>query len=264
MQRIRHRRLSPAARSLAPWLFLVCLLAGWSLTVTLARPPAYFLPSPSAVAIKLGALLTRPSFWPAFGVTFAEALGGCLLGFAVALPLAVLIHRVGILRAAISPFLGATQAIPAIAVAPLLAIWVGYGIGPIVLLCALMVFFPILVASVLGLRLVDPLVVDAALMDGAGSFSLLVSIELPLALPSILAGLRNGFALSVTGAVVGEMVMGGQGLGQLLTLQRDSVDTAGMFGTILVLCAMASALYGVISVIERRSATVADLTGEAP
>jgi len=116
----------------------------------------------------------------------------------------------------------------------------------------------------LGLRLVDPLVVDAALMDGAGSFSLLVSIELPLALPSILAGLRNGFALSVTGAVVGEMVMGGQGLGQLLTLQRDSVDTAGMFGTILVLCAMASALYGVISVIERRSATVADLTGEAP
>ena len=158
------------------------------------------------------------------------------------------------------PFNGVVALDADIAVAPLLAIWVGYGIGPIVLLCALMVFFPILVASVLGLRLVDPLVVDAALMDGAGSFSLLVSIELPLALPSILAGLRNGFALSVTGAVVGEMVMGGQGLGQLLTLQRDSVDTAGMFGTILVLCAMASALYGVISVIERRSATVADLT----
>ncbi|MFZ2427351.1 MAG: ABC transporter permease, partial [Propioniciclava sp.] len=264
MRRTRHRRLTPAARAIAPWLFLVCLLAGWSLTVALAQPPAYFLPSPSAVAAKLAATLVNPSFWPAFGVTFAEALGGCLLGFAVALPLAVLIHRVGFLRAAITPFLGATQAIPAIAVAPLLAIWVGYGIGPIILLCALMVFFPILVASVLGLRMVDPLVVDAARMDGAGSVALLTAIELPLALPSILAGLRNGFALSVTGAVVGEMVMGGRGLGQLLTLQRDSVDTAGMFATILVLCAMASALYGVISFIERRSATVADLTGETP
>ena len=96
-------------------------------------------------------------------------------------------------------------------------------------------------------------------MDGADSFALLRHIELPLALPNILAGLRNGFALSVTGAIVGEMVMGGAGLGQLLTIQRDSVDTAGMFATILVLCAMASGLYGLIHLVERRSHTVASL-----
>ena len=76
---------------------------------------------------------------------------------------------------------------------------------------------------------------------------------------SLLTGLRNGFTLSVTGAVVGEMVMGGSGLGQLLTVQRDSVDTAGMFATIVVLCAMASGLYGLIHLIERRSLTVASL-----
>ena len=138
-------------------------------------------------------------------------------------------------------------------------IWVGYGLGPIILLCALMVFFPILVSSVVGLRHVDPQVVDAARMDGAGSIALLRHIELPLALPNVLAGLRNGFTLSVTGAVVGEMVMGGSGLGQLLTVQRDSVDTAGMFATIVVLCAMASGLYGLIHLIERRSRTVASL-----
>lgn len=263
MRTVQHRRrLTPAARAVAPWLFLLALLATWSLVVGLAQPPAYFLPAPTTVARKLAQALVSPTFWPAFGVTFSEALGGCLFGAAVAIPLAVAIHRSVLLRAAITPFLGATQAIPAIAMAPLLAIWVGYGIRPIILLCALMVFFPILVAAVVGLRLVDRSVVDAARVDGAGTVALLAAIELPLALPNILAGLRNGFALSVTGAVVGEMVMGGDGLGQLLTLQRDSVDTAGMFATIIVLCAMASSLYGLIVVVERRSATMADLTGE--
>ena len=243
----------------APWLFGLGLLAAWALVVVVAAPPPYMLPSPLAVADRLVAALGAAAFWPAVRATFTEAVGGSLLGAVVALPLAIAIHRSRLLHAAVTPFLGATQAIPAIALAPLLAIWVGYGLGPIILLCALMVFFPILVSSVVGLRHVDPQVVDAARMDGAGSIALLRHIELPLALPNVLAGLRNGFTLSVTGAVVGEMVMGGSGLGQLLTVQRDSVDTAGMFATIVVLCAMASGLYGLIHLIERRSRTVASL-----
>lgn len=257
-------RVTPRVRptglyAAAPWLFAALLLVGWALTVVLAAPPPYMLPAPITVLDRLFTAFGSPRFWSAAGETFTEAVGGSLLGAAVALPLAIGIHRSRLLNAAITPFLGATQAIPAIAIAPLLAIWVGYGLGPIVLLCALMVFFPILISSVVGLRHVDPLVVDAARMDGAGSVALLRHIELPLALPNILAGLRNGFALSVTGAVVGEMVMGGSGLGQLLTSQRDSVDTAGMFATILVLCAMASGLYGLIHLVERRSRTVASL-----
>lgn len=263
MRTVQHqRRLTPRARIVAPWLFLLGLLFTWSAVVAVVRPPAYFLPAPEGVARKLSHLLLSPAFWPAFCATFTEALGGALLGALVAIPLAVAIHRSILLHAAISPFLGATQAIPAIAMAPLLAIWVGYGLRPIVLLCALLVFFPILVATVVGLRLVDPLVADAARVDGASSLALLMAIELPLALPNVLAGLRNGFALSVTGAVVGEMVMGGNGLGQLLTLQRDAVDTAGMFATITVLCVMASSLYGLIALVERRSATMADIAGE--
>ncbi len=255
-----RRRVRPhGLQAAAPWLFGLTLLLAWALVVAVAAPPPYMLPAPLAVAERLGTALGSPVFWPAVRETFAEAVGGSLLGTAVALPLAVAIHRSRLLNAAITPFLGATQAIPAIAIAPLLAIWVGYGIGPIILLCALMVFFPILVSAVVGLRHVDHHVVDAARMDGAGSFALLRHIEFPLALPTVLAGLRNGFALAVTGAVVGEMVMGGSGLGQLLTIQRDAVDTAGMFATIVVLCAMASALYGLILLIERRSRTVASL-----
>lgn len=245
----------------APWLAAALGVAGWYAIVAVSAMPAFLLPTPDAVVGRFLADVTGPVIWPFVGVTLAAAVGGSLLGAAVALPLAILTHRSAWVNAALAPFLGATQAIPAIALAPLLVLWVGYGLGPVILLCGLMVFFPILVASVVGLRHVDPSVVDAARMDGAGSLALLRYIELPLALPSILAGLRNGFTLSVTGAVVGEMVMGGRGLGQLLAVQRDSVDTAGMFSTIIVLCAMASVAYSLILLVERRSQVVQSLRG---
>jgi NitT/TauT family transport system permease protein len=240
----------------APVLLGVLLFAGWALTVRLGSIPEYLLPSPGAVATRLVTDLSSGALWPYLGLTLAEALGGCLLGAAVALPLAVAIHRLRWFRAAVQPFLGATQAIPAIALAPLLVLWVGYGLGPVILLCGLMVFFPILVAAVLGLRHVDPDVLRAARVDGADSLRLLTEIEFPLAWPAVLAGLRNGFTLSVTGAVVGEMVMGGRGLGMVLTVQRDAVDTAGMFATIAVLCIVAATVYSLIYAWERNSRLV--------
>lgn len=250
-------RERPTARTAgtfgAPAVLGVVLVLGWYAMSWLARMPTFLLPTPDAVVARLGELLADPAFWDATGLTLAEAVGGCLLGAAVALPLAVLIHRNRFVNAALVPFLGATQAIPAIAIAPVLVLWIGYGLGAVVMLCALMVFFPILVAAVVGLRHVPRQVVDAGRMDGAGSLALLRHIEGPMALPSVLAGLRNGFTLSVTGAIVGEMVMGGRGLGELLTVQRDSLDTAGMFGTIAVLAAMASLAYSGIHLVERRS-----------
>lgn len=254
-QRTRNR--------LAPWLAAVLVLTGWILVVRLGEVPAFMLPSPGAVATRLVAAVSNPTVWGYLGHTVAEAIGGSLLGAAVALPLAIAIHRSRWLSAAVSPFLGATQAIPAIAIAPLLVLWVGYGLGSIILLCALLVFFPILVASVVGLRHVDASLADAARIDGAGSVALLAHIELPLALPSILAGIRNGFTLSVTGAVVGEMVMGGHGLGSLLTVQLHAVDTEGMFATIILLAALASAVYTLLAALERRSQIVQSLQGRS-
>ncbi len=239
-------------------LGVALLLAWWALTAT-GDIPAMLLPGPLEVAQRVASDLIGGSLWPPIGVTVGEALGGCLLGAAVALPLAILIHRNRWFAAATAPFLGATQAIPAIALAPLLVLWIGYGLVSVVALCGLMVFFPILISSVVGLRHVDAEVIDAARMDGATSRQLLTHVELPLALPSILAGLRNGFTLSVTGAVVGEMVMGGNGLGTVLTVQRDAVDTAGMFSSILVLCAIASGMYSLIHLWERRSRTIESL-----
>lgn len=255
MTRALHRR-----DIVAPVLFGVLLLTlWWQLTHGGSTVPAYLLPTPHAVLGRLGDMLIAGEIWPYLGVTVLEAFGGCLLGCLVALPLAVLIHRSRWASAAFQPFLGASQAIPAIALAPLLVLWIGYGMVAVITLCSLMVFFPILISTVVGLRHVDGDVINAARIDGASSLGLLWHVEAPLALPSVLAGLRNGFTLSVTGAVVGEMVMGGRGVGMVLTVQRDSVDTAGMFASIIVLCVVASTVYTLIQVWERRSMIIDSL-----
>ncbi|MEL4358403.1 MULTISPECIES: ABC transporter permease [unclassified Luteococcus] len=241
---------------LAPMVLAVLIVGLWQLVVTVAAWPAFVLPSPGGVLGRLGHDLADPATWGYLRTTLTEALGGCLIGALAGFPLAVAIHESAWFSAAANPFLGATQAIPAIALAPLLVLWVGYGLLGVMVLCALMVFFPILVTSLVGLRHVSPEIVDAARMDGAGRLAVLWWIEAPLALPSALAGLRNGFTLSITGAVVGEMVMGGEGLGQVLTVQRDQVDTAGMFSTIILLCAVASLIYTLIRTVERRSKLV--------
>ena len=251
-------RLSPRRRRLlAPVLLGLILLGLWAAAASVVSP--LLLPRPWGVLVRIWQDAVDGMLWPYLWVTFIEASGGCLLGAAVALPLAMAIHRLAWFADAVQPFLGATQAIPAIALAPLLVLWIGYGLLPVVLLCALIVFFPILVSAVVGLRMVDREVVDAARLDGAGSLALLRHVELPLALPSLLGGFKNGFALSVTGAVVGEMVMGGNGLGTVLTVQRDAVDTTGMFASIAWLCLLAAGAYVLISWWERRSAIVESL-----
>ena len=235
----------------APIIFLALLLAGWWLSTTLTGIEAWRLPTPQSVVSKAQVLLALPTTWERVRITGAEAVAGCLLGSSVALPSAYAIYRSRLLAAAVEPFLGATQALPAIAIAPILVLWVGYGFVAIVVLCALIVFFPILVSTVVGLRHIDRDLLEAASLDGATGWTMAWHMELPLAAPAILGGLRNGFALSVTGAVVGEMVMGGTGLGQVLTQMRNNVDTAGMFVIIIILCTMATLLYTIVYRVER-------------
>lgn len=249
----RKRPSSPHLAWVAPLTLIASVVVFWWLA-TVAHPvEAWVFPTPASFVRRGVELLSQGWIWQRIGLTAAEALFGALLGSAVALPLAWGIFNSEFIRAGVEPFLGATQAIPAIAIAPLFALWMGNGFTPIVTLCALITFFPVLVSTTVGLRQMDPEVLDAASLDGASGWAMIRFIEIPLAAPSILAGIRNGFALSVTGAVVGEMVMGGSGLGQVLTQQRHNLDTAGMFVTVFVLAALAMVLYGVIYRFERRA-----------
>lgn len=251
MQRVQANR-----RVIAPLILVALLLGCWYLAGPLTGTPSALLPAPHDVLLRLVVELSSPQIWPYLAVTATEAVLGCLLGAVIAAALALGIHRSAWISAAVEPFLGATQAIPAIALAPLLVLWFGYGLFPVVLLCALMVFFPVLIAAITGLRLVPRELIDAARIENASSLAVLLRVEVPLALPSVLGGLKNGFAISVTGAVVGEMVMGGAGLGTVLAVQRDAADITGMFATILLLCGFATGAYSLIAWWERRSRIV--------
>ncbi|WP_324653900.1 ABC transporter permease [Georgenia sp. H159] len=239
---------------LTPVVLGVAVLLAWEAVSRAGLVSAFFLPAPSAVAARLWSDLSTGLLGYTW-VTWVEAVLGSVLGTSVAFPLGYLIARNRWAAAGLQPYVAASQALPAVALAPLLVIWVGYGLLPIVLLCALLVFFPILLATILGLRTLDPEVVDAARLDGADGWTMLRHIEVPMALPTLLTGLRNGFTLSVTGAVVGEFVMGGRGLGMVLSVQSNSADTTGLFATLAVLSVLAVAMYAALRVVERLAVT---------
>ena len=250
-----HRGPGPAIS-----LGLAILATWWAVTRAGLILPV-FLPGPADVARRLWLGVSRADLLEYARVTLTEAALGCLAAAALSLPLAWALFHWRLFTRAVLPYVAASQAVPAVAIAPLLVVWIGYGTVPIVALCVLMVFFPITVTVLLGLRGLDTDVIDAARLDGAHGASMVVHMELPMALPAILSGLRTGFTLSVTGAVIGEMIMGGRGLGMVLASQRQSVDTTGLFSTIVILCVMATTIHWCLHELERRSRVVDSLRG---
>lgn len=247
----RTKTIPFGIRVSAPVVLGVAALISWQGIAKSGAVPVSLLPDPATVFARLAEDLVTGRVSSYVFYTLAEAVLGCLLASLIALPLGLLIARSQLVEAAISPYVAASQAIPAIAIAPLLVLWNGYGLRPIVLLCALLVFFPVTLSTVLGLRTIDKDLLEAAQLDGAAGSRLLYYIEAPLARRAVLTGLRNGFTLSITGAVVGEFVMGGRGLGMLLTVQSNSSDTVGLFSTLIVLVALATTIYLALVWVER-------------
>ncbi|MFP7696108.1 ABC transporter permease [Trueperella sp. LYQ143] len=238
-------------RWLAPGLVGVFVLAAWVLTTSTGMIAPFVLPDPCEVCQRIILGFTDGYLREASYQTLSEAFLGCIVAGCIGVPLGCAMAHARLFSAAIHPYLAASQAIPAVALAPLLVVWMGYGKAPIVALCTLMVIFPIVITTTTGIRGIDPDVICAARLDGAGGLRLLSSIELPLAAPFIIAGLRNGFTLSITGAVVGEMVIGGRnGLGIALSSAHHLNDLTGMFAVIAILALIAVAIYVVILAVE--------------
>jgi len=229
-----------------PILLALILLVSWYLGTTYGHVPSLILPAPGDVLASLSNGLSSGLLLNAALVTAQESMLGFLLAVVIALPLGYGLAKSRLFAAAIQPYLAAGQAIPAIVIAPLLVIWLGYGLLPNVLLCMLIVLFPMVITTVLGMQTIDPTLIDAARVEGASGWSLLTYIEFPLALPAVLAGVRTSLTLSVMGAVVGEFVSGGdQGLGVFVQLAKEQFDTAGLFATLVVLAVLAALYYGV-------------------
>ena len=234
-----------------PVLAVVAVFVIWWLIDVLGHVNPVFLPSPGVVLARLGSNIASGGFLVDAGVTLGEAALGALVGVAIALPLGYAVASWRLVGAAMTPLIAASQALPAVAIAPILALWFGFGMGAKVALCALMVLFPMLLNTVLGLRQVDRRVLEAAYLDGAHGASLLFFIQAPLARKAVLTGLRGGFTLSITGAVVGEFMIGGsRGLGRLVTVAANMNDTTGLFATVLALCVLAVAIYTLMTALE--------------
>ncbi|HZU14620.1 MAG TPA: ABC transporter permease [Chloroflexota bacterium] len=261
MNRPLSRRLAPAPQASSLWVRAgmarlaslvvgaAVLLAVW-LVLARALPPE-ILPPPGAVWLSFLQSLRDGLFVPAFLTTFEEAGLGWVIAVICAVPLGYLLGRFRVLEDALAPYLAGSQAMPIVAVAPLLLIWLGFGWQPKVTICALIAFFPILATTADGVRGVPRDLVDAARVFGAGGLALAVWIYLPLAARPIFAGLKVAAALAVTGAVVGEFVSADQGLGYLVMQGRQNFEIPLMFVALLALFALGAAGYFAVSVVER-------------
>ncbi len=252
----KHR--PPLARLLRiwrGWLVLasaVLALAIWEGLVHLENLPAFILPAPGLVAARFWQALLDGSLIRQAGYTLLEVLLGLLAGSVLATSLGYLLAKSPLLERLLAPYLVASQAIPIVAIAPLLVIWFGPGMFSKVLISALIVFFPVLVNTVVGLRAVPENLRDLMHSLKASRTQMLRYLEIPSALPVLLGGLRIGATLSVIGAVVGEFVGSDRGLGFLINVGRGQYDTALVFAAIFTLIVMALGLYGAVVLVENR------------
>lgn len=256
MQIKTARRPSRSSRNLAGWtagISLVAAFAAWELVSIFSRLPAFILPSPGQVAARFWKALVDGSLLLHTAYTLLEILIGLLVGTAVAVVIGYTIAKSRLFERMVAPFLVASQAIPIVAIAPLLVIWFGPGLFSKVLICSLIVFFPVLVNTVVGVRAVPRSLHDLMRSLRATRWQVLSQLDIPAALPILLGGLRIGATLSVIGAVVGELVGADKGLGFLVNAARGQYDTALVFVVVFTLILLALALYGAVALLEKKS-----------
>ena len=237
------------------WLGLASLLAGllaWHLLSQYGGLPNFILPSPLSVWNRFLKAVVDGSLPYHTGITLVEILLGLLTGVLFATIVGYLLAKSRPLERILSPYLVASQAIPVIAIAPLLVIWLGDGILSKVVICALIVFFPVLVNTIVGIRAVPSSLYDLMNSLHARRSQILWKLEVPAALPLFLGGLRIGATLAVIGAIVGELVDAEEGLGFLLQLGDFQYDTPMVFVAVFTLIALALMLYGIVTLLERK------------
>jgi ABC-type nitrate/sulfonate/bicarbonate transport system permease component len=247
-----------ASTLLAPVAVVVVLLALWQLAAkwdlladALDIEP-FLVPAPSDIAESLwdDRELLAENAW----VTLQEVVAGLAIALALGFAIAVALHLSPVLRRAVYPLLVASQTVPVIAIAPILIVWFGFGIGPKLAIIALVCFFPVTVNTLDGLRSVDPALVRMMRTLDAGRGRILRAVEAPSALPYFFSGAKVAAAVAVIGAVFGEWSGADEGLGHLILTSQAQLQTARVFAAVVVLSLIAIALVGALALAQRRFA----------
>ena len=237
------------ARWILPVSIILGVIGAWQGAVLLFEVPEWKLPAPDDIASEL--LNSRSLFLEHTLVTLKEVLVGFAIALAFGVALAAAIAYSQTLERAIYPFVIASQTIPIIVIAPLLLIWVGYGLTPKVIVVVLIAFFPIVVNTVDGLRSADPDMVNMLRTFGASRWRIFSKLQVPSALPLFFSGTKIAITFSVIGAVIGEWVGSSAGLGYLTRLSVPLFLTARSFGAVAILAFMGIGLFVIVAVLER-------------
>jgi NitT/TauT family transport system permease protein len=228
--------------------FLVLFIL-WDLAVRLFKIPIYLVPGPLKVLqsiIDQWQPLAVQSMW-----TSAAILAGFIAAALFAIPMAMLIVVSPTLERLVYPPMVATQSIPKIALAPLFIVWFGFGMAPKVAVAFLIAFFPIVIDTIVGLRSIDPAMVQLARSMGAPPWRIFLRMRLPHALPMIFGGLKVASTLAVVGALTGEFIGSDKGLGYLLVQASGSMDTPLLFATLVILSLIAMVFFYAVEFAER-------------
>jgi ABC-type nitrate/sulfonate/bicarbonate transport system permease component len=244
------RRILLPLAVVAGLLCLWELAARWEVLADALEIEPFLVPAPSEVAEALwdDRSLLALNAW----VTIQEVLLGFAIAAAAGFGFAILLHLSETLRRALYPLLMASQTVPVIAIAPILVVWLGFGIGPKLAIIALVCFFPITVNTLDGLRSVDPELPRLMRSLDASRAQTLWRVEVPSALPFLFSGAKIAAVISVIGAVFGEWAGADEGLGHLILVAQGQVQTARVFAAVAVLSVLAIVLFGGLALLERR------------
>jgi NitT/TauT family transport system permease protein len=238
--------IEPAA---APLLALM-ILAAWQIAVPLAGVSEFVLPTPWTIVKRIvtdWSLLLRNAW-----VTTLEVLLGFGLAAMTGIPTALMIFYSRIFERAVYPLLVALQTVPKVVLAPLLVLYLGYDWAPKIFLAFLISFFPIVIATVVGLQSLERPMVSLLRAMGANEWQIFSKLRIPAALPNIFGGFKVGIGLAVIGAVIGEYVAAERGIGYLQLQANSKFDTSLSFAAVVVISAVGVALFSAISFLERR------------
>ncbi len=258
----RAPRARPRARK--PWPnaaislgLLVVLLLAWEIGVRAFNVPRFLIPPFSDVVVAMWrGLVTAPwakdSLWYHTAITLAEIVLGFFIGSGIGLALGIAVSQMGRLEAILEPYVAAFQSLPKVAVAPIIVMWLGFGIGSKVTIVCLLTFFPVLVTSIAGFKAIDPDRIDLLRSLSASPWQIFRKAKFPSALPYIFAGLNMAAAFAVVGAIVGEFVGAQAGLGVLILQMDAQMDTGGSFAVFIVLSVIGIALTAALRAVQRR------------
>lgn len=232
-----------------PILTFFGLVGVWEVATVVFEIESWLLPAPSEIGISM--VKWSDELWRHSMVTLYETLVGFVVSIIVGVPLAVAVVYSPVLQNTIYPILLAFQSVPKVAIAPLLVLWVGFGMFPKILVVFLVCFFPIVVATASGLTSVPPTLMNLIRSLSATQFQIFMKIRFPMAMPHIFVGLKIAITFAVIGAVIGEFVGSEAGLGYLILVSTSQSQTPLAFASLVILTVMSIILYYILEWLER-------------